>query len=175
MTLMNKVLTLVVVSAAITAGTPTSATLQPDNPQETGPVYSIEGAWYGMTTFAGPLGSQPTLDTFVSNAQQPGREGTFLCTAPAQMVGGLSPTPSGHGNWVRIGTNTYAYTAVRSITMNGTTFVGLARFWGTITAVSSNELTGTMNAQFYAPDGTPISGISTATLARRRVEVVFEQ
>lgn len=172
LTLTGKVLALAVVSVAVAAGIPASAARQPPDPQETGPVYSIEGAWYGMTTFPGVLGSQPTLDTFVSNARRPGFEGTFLCTVPAQIAGGL--TPAGHGNWVRIGTNRYAFTAVRII-MSGTTLVGSARFWGTITAVSDDELTGTMNAQFYAPEGTPISGVATATLERRRIEVTFEQ
>ena len=177
MTLMSKVLTLAVVSVAIAAGNPASATLQPLAPQETGPVYSIEGAWFGITTFPTPgLGPQPTLDTFVSDALRPGRDGTFLCTIPAvsAQLGTLTLTPSGHGNWVRIGTNTYAFTAERII-MSGTAFAGLGRFWGTITAVSHDELTGTMNAQLYAPDGTPISGVATATIERHRVEMVFEQ
>lgn len=170
----SKVLALAVL-VAVAAGIPASAALQPPDAQETGPVYSIEGAWYGITTFPA-LGPTPTFDTFVSNAQRPGREGTLLCTVPAQLaiLGNLSLTPSAHGNWVRIGTNTYAFTAERII-MSGTTFVGLFRFWGTITAVSDAELTGTMNAQSYAPNGTPISGVSTATLERRRIEVTFEQ
>lgn len=171
MNLTGKVLALAVVSVVVAAGISASAALQPPDAQETGPVYSIEGAWYGVTTFPS-LGPQPTLDTFVSNAQQPGREGTFLCTVPAQIAGGL--TPSGHGTWVRIGTNTYAFTAVR-IQMSGSTLVGLARFWGTITAVSDDELTGTMNAQFYSPDWTPTSPVFAATLERQRIEVTFEQ
>jgi hypothetical protein len=171
MTLTSKVVALAVVSVAVAAGIPASAALQPADPQETGPVYSVEGSWYGMTTFPA-LGPQPTFDTFMSNAQRPGREGTFLCTIPAEIAGGL--TPSGHGNWVRIGTNRYAFTAVR-IMMSGSTFIGLARFWGTITAVSDDELTGTMNAQFYSPDGTPTSPVFTGTLERHRIEVTFEQ
>jgi hypothetical protein len=171
MTLTSKVLALAVLSVGVAAGIPASAARQPPDPQETGPVYSIEGAWFGVTTFP-TLGPQPTFDTFASNAQRPGREGTFLCTVPAQIAGGT--TPSGHGNWVRIGTNRYAFTAVR-IMMSGTTFVGLARFWGTITAVSDDELTGTMNAQFYSPDWTPTSPVFTGTLERHRIEVTFEQ
>ena len=171
MTLTSKVLALAVLSVAVAAGIPASAALQPPDPQETGPVYSVEGSWYGMTTFPA-LGPQPTFDTFMSNAQRPGREGTFLCTIPAEIAGGL--TPSGHGNWVRLGTNRYAFTAVR-IMMSGSTFVGLARFWGTITAVSDDELTGTMNAQFYSPDGTPTSPVFAGTLERHRIEVTFEQ
>jgi hypothetical protein len=176
MRLRGKVLSLAVVSVVVAAGISASAALQPPDPRETGPVYSIEGAWYGITTFPS-LGPQPTFDTFTSNAQRPGREGTFLCTIPAQIAGGM--TPSGHGNWVRIGTNKYAFTAVRimmSGSAPGSTFVGLARFWGTITAVSDDELTGTMNAQFYLPDGTtPISPVFAGTLERHRIEITFEQ
>ena len=90
------------------------------------------------------------MDTFTSNAQRHGVEGTFLCTIPAEIAG--SQTPSGHGNWVRIAKNKYAFTAVRAI-MNGATLLGWAKFWGTITPVSDDELTGTINAQFYRPTG----------------------
>ncbi len=77
--------------------------------QETGPVYSLEGAWYGMVTITSPVTiNSPSLDTFTSNAQRQGFEGTFLCTISAFP----NSTDSGHGNWVRIGTNTFAYTAV---------------------------------------------------------------
>jgi hypothetical protein len=145
--------------------------------QETGPVYSIEGAWYGMTYFPGtiiPL--TPTFDTFTSNARRSGVEGSFLCTIPAEIavlpVGSF--TASAHGSWVRIATNTYAYTSMRAIT-SGATVVGWAKFFGTVTAISENELTGTINSQLYDPNLTPISGVSTGTLERRRVEIVFEQ
>ena len=171
MTLTSKVLALAVLSVTVAAGIPASAALHPPDPQETGPVYAVDGSWFGMTTFP-TLGPQPTFDTFASNTQRPGREGTFLCTIPAQIAGGM--TPSGHGTWVRIGTNRYAFTAER-IMMSGTTFAGLARFWGTITAVSDDELTGTMNAQFYSPDGTPTSPVFGGTLERHRIEVTFEQ
>ena len=171
MGLKHKVLALAVVAMLVAAGFAASSALQAaDTSQETGPVYSLEGAWYGMTTFPA-LGPQPTFDTFTSNAQRPGSEGTFLCTIPAQIAGTL--TPSGHGNWVRIGTNSYAFTAERII-MSGTTFAGLARFWGTITAVSDQELTGTMNAQFYAPNGTPISGVASGTIERHRIDITVE-
>lgn len=173
MTVKRKTFAFAVVSILVAGGFAASSALQAADPsQETGPVYSIEGAWFGITTFP-TLGPQPTLDTFTSNAQRPGSVGTLLCTVPAQIAGTL--TPSGHGNWVRIGTNTYAFTAERII-MSGTTFAGLARFWGTITAVSDSELTGTMNVQFYSPDGIPTSPVfAGATLERHRVEIIFEQ
>ena len=173
MTLTRRVWAPVVVSVLVAAGISASAAPQAPAPQETGPVYSVEGAWYGMTTFtSGVIPPTPTFDTFTSNAQRPGLEGTFLCTIPAAIAGNM--TPSGHGNWVRIGTNRYAFTAVRAI-MNGSAFVGWARFWGTITAVSDDDLTGTMNAQFYLPNWTPVSPQFAGTLERHRIDVTFEQ
>ena len=171
MSVTRKLWVLAVVSALVVAGVSASAALRAPDRQETGPVYSVEGAWYGITDITG-LPPTPTLDTFTSNAQRPGREGTFLCTVPAAVAG--NQTPSGHGNWVRIGTNQYAFTAVRAIT-NGATFVGWAKYWGTITAISDDELTGTINAQFYLANGTPISPVYGGTLERHRVEITFEQ
>lgn len=173
MTLTRRVWAPVVVSLLVAAGTSASVAAQPPDPQETGPVYSVEGAWYGMTTFiGGAIPPTPTFDTFTSNAQRPGLEGTFLCTIPTAMAG--TQTPSGHGNWVRIGTNKYAFTAMRAIT-NGSTFVGWAKFWGTITAVSADELTGTITAQFYLPNWTPVSPQFVGTLERHRIDITFEQ
>jgi len=171
MTLRRRVLALAVGSLLVVGAISASAALQAPDPQETGPVYSIEGAWYGMTQFPS-LGSTPTLDTFTSNAQRHGVEGTFLCTIPAAVAG--NQTPSGHGNWVRIATNKYAFTAVRAI-VSGPGAFGWAKYWGTIAAVSENELSGTINAQFYAPDGTPVSPQFTGSIERHRVEITFEQ
>jgi hypothetical protein len=174
MTLKGRVLAFVIASVLAAAGVSASAALlSPDSSQETGPVYSLEGAWYGITTFPGtPIPPTPTLDTFVSNAQRRGVEGTFLCTIPAEIAGGQ--TPSGHGNWVRIATNRYAFTAMRA-RMDGAAFVGWVKFWGTITPASDDELTGTINAQFLAPDGTPASPPFPGTLERHRIGITFEQ
>lgn len=174
MTLKWKVLALAVVSVLGAAGITVSAALPAtDRSQNGGPVYSLEGAWYGITSFPGtPIPPTPTMDTFTSNAQRHGVEGTFLCTIPAEIAG--SQTPSGHGNWVRIAKNTYAFTALR-VWMSGTTFLGWVRFWGTITPVSDDELTGTINAQFFAPDGTPVSPPFPGTLERHRIDITFEQ
>ena len=138
--------------------------------QEGGPVYSLEGAWYGVTTFGG-IPPTPTLDTFTSNAQRHAVEGTFLCTIPAAMAGGQSP--SGHGNWVRVGTNTFAFTAMRMMITEGGGYLW-AKFWGTITPDSADHLTGTINMQLYLPDGTPASAQFTGTLERKRVPITFE-
>ena len=175
MTVKGNVLALAIVSVLVAGSMGASAALQAvGRSQETGPVYSLEGAWYGMTTFdGGTIPPTPTLDTFTSNAQRPGVRGSFLCTIPAEIAGGQSP--SGHGNWVRVGTNKYAYTAVRTM-MQGGAHVGWARFWGTITPTSHQELTGTINAQFFLPDGkTPFSPQFSGTIERHRVDVTFEQ
>jgi hypothetical protein len=172
MTLKTRVLGLAVGAMLVAAGFAGSSVLQAANArQETGPVYSIEGAWYGMTDIPGKP-STPTFDTFTSDARRPGLEGSFLCTIPAGLAG--NQTPSAHGNWIRVATNTYAYTAMRAIT-SGTTVVGWSKFWGTVTALSENDLTGTINVQLYDPAMTPISPQFTGTLDRHRIEITFEQ
>jgi hypothetical protein len=170
MTLKRKVLALAVVSIVVAGGFAASSALQAADPsQETGPVYSLEGAWHGMTNIVG-IPPTPTLDTFTSNAHRSGVEGTFLCTVPAGLAG--NQTPSGQGNWVRIATNMRLHSGA-TIT-NGTTHVGWTRFWGTITPVSDNELTGTINAQVYQPNWTPMSPVFTGTLERHRIDITFE-
>jgi hypothetical protein len=152
--------------------------------QENGPVYSMEGAWYGVVSVIN-FGEIPSLDTFTSDAQKHGVEGTFLCTVPPiKMPNPLNPggwpnsyltyTPSGHGNWVRIDKNRYAFTAVRTIFNETGQLFGWARFWGTITPISESEYTGTMNYQFYALNGTPLTPLRTGTLHSHRVEIAFE-
>ncbi len=143
--------------------------------------YSLEGAWYGQIS-ASDLGlTIPTLDTFTSNPEKPGMEGTFLCTIPAvpQMAnptnpdGYLKQTPSGHGNWVRIGRNKYAFTAMRNIFDENGNLFGLAKTWGTITPISKDEYTGTAKFQFYFPDGTPYTPEFTGTMHSQRVAITF--
>ncbi len=177
MTTRNTLLTFAILAVLVTVSVCISAA------QETEPVYSMEGAWYGMVTITG-LGSSPSLDTFSSNAQRHGVEGTFLCTIPAvnkmtnpsNPSGWLSTTPSGHGNWVRIGKNRYAFTAVRTIFDETGRLFGWARFWGTVTPISENEYTGTMNAQYYLPDGRAMFPQPfTGTLHSSRIEITFEQ
>jgi hypothetical protein len=152
--------------------------------QETGPVYSMEGAWYGIASING-TGDLPSLDTFASDAQRHGVEGTFLCTTPAMNklphpahLGDqnywLVITPAGHGNWVRIDKNRYAFTAVRAVMDQAGMLFGWARFWGTITPISENEYTGTMNFQFYYLNGTPFFPLRTGTLHSYRIEITFE-
>ena len=150
----------VLVTAGIVAST---AARQGSLTGETGPVYSMEGVWYGMTVIDGmaPIAS---VDTLTANAQRPGEAGTFLCNVraigkvpnPLNPNGWLSVTPWGQGSWVRSGTNRAAFTAVRTIVNESGQFFGWAKFWGTMTLISENEITGTMNVQYYAANGTPL-------------------
>jgi hypothetical protein len=133
-------------------------------------------------------GPVPSLDTFTSNAEKHGIEGSALCTIPAVGAAGgkrpnplnpngwLSTTPSAHGNWARIATNKYAYTMVRTIFDENGRLFGWAKFWGTVTPVSANEYTGQMNVQYYLPDGTPLFPQTlTWTMHSRRIEIIPEQ
>jgi hypothetical protein len=151
-----------------------SGLTQDRDDQEHGRVYSIEGAWYCVYA-AG-------LDTFVSNAQRPGVEGTFLCSVgavakvpnPLKANGWLSITLEGHGNWVRIDKNRYAFTAMRPIMDQDGNQFGWATFSGTITPISENEYTGTNNYQWYNLDGTPFPRHGTLPLHSHRIEIIHE-
>ena len=52
---------------------------------------------------------------------------------------------------------------------------GRANFWGTMTPLSENEYTGTMNARYYTVDGTPFTPLFTGTLHSNRIEIIFEE
>ena len=79
------------------------------------------------------------------------------------------------GNWVRIGRNKYAFTAVRTIYDENGNLFGRAKNWGAITQISKDEYTGTMNVQFYLEDGTPTTPVFSGTLHSQRVAITFEQ
>lgn len=151
--------------------------------QERERIYSMEGAWSGAVSLTDLGLTIPTLDTFTSNPLKPGMEGTFLCSVPAvtQYPNPLNPngwtkqTSAGHGNWLRIGRNKYAFTAIRTIFDENGNLFGHAKNWGTITQISKNEYTGTMNVQFYLADGTPSTPVFSGTLRSQRVAITFEQ
>ena len=172
---MRFVLMLLTVVVAVGVGTSLA-----QGPQR---VYSVEGAWYGVVTLTDLGVSVPTLDTFTSNPLKPGFEGSFLCTVPAVAQypnpgnpnGWTRQTSPGQGNWVRIGRNKYAFTAVRTIYDENGNLFGRAKNWGTITQVSKDEYTGTMNVQFYLADGTPTTPVFSGTLHSQRVAITFEQ
>lgn len=172
-----------ILAVLVTAGI-SAAGLRHDGLQaQTGPVFPIEGVWYGMT-FLNGLPPIASVDTMTANAQRPGEAGTFLCNVPAigkvpnplNPNGWLSATPWGQGTWVRIGTNRAAFTAVRTIVTESGQFFGWAKFWGTMTVVSENEIAGTMNVQYFAANGTPLFPHAlSGTVQRSRLEIVFEQ
>ena len=144
--------------------------------QDSDRAYSMEGPWYGLVTLTDLGISIPSLDTFTSNPLKPGIEGTFLCTVPAiaqypnPMIpaGWTRQTASGHGKWVRIGKNKYAFTAIRTIYDEKGDLFGRAKNWGTITQISNTEYTGTMNVQFYFADWTPTTPVFKGTLRSQR-------
>lgn len=174
-----------VMAVLVTAGIVASAAARlNDVTQETGPAYSLEGAWYGTASLAG-LPPVPTLDNFTSAAQKPGVEGSVLCTIPVMTLRHpdhptdpqywLTMAPSGHGNWVRVGTNAFAYTAVRTLVDQSGVYFGRGRNWGTFTAPSENEFSGTMTFRFYRADGTPFGRTFTGVANSTRVEITYEE
>jgi len=64
-------LTFAILAALIIAGIGASAA------QQTGPVYSMEGAWYGLVSISG-LGSTPSLDTFTQTLRGKATQGRFF-------------------------------------------------------------------------------------------------
>jgi hypothetical protein len=161
-----------------------SAAQDRDDRDNRGRVYSTEGAWYGIASIVG-VGDMQTLDTFTSDAQREGREGTFLCTSqglfkmPHPLHMGDSNywtgmTNSAQGNWVRIDKNKYAFTAIRIVYDQNAVAFGWAKFWGTITPISNDEYTGTLNYQFYYLDGTPYWPTRVGSLHSHRVPITFE-
>jgi hypothetical protein len=178
MTTRNMRFTIAILAVLITAGVSASIA------QKTEPVHSMEGSWYGIVSITSPTAmSTPSLDTFTSDSQRHAVEGTFICTIPAvgkmpnpmNANGWLSTTASGHGNWVRIGKNKYAFTAARTVFDETGKLFGWAKFWGTITPISDSQYAGTMNAQYYLPNGNPFSPLFTGTLHSQRIEITFEQ
>ena len=160
----NKKIVLALAVIAMFAGISLYASLYQDTERS----YSPEGAWL----MNGVVNGQPFLwmDTYTSNSNNPAVSGTVLCTLPA----GNNQTQSGHGNWIRIGKNKFAFTAWRFMTGADGKPVGKAKFWGTVTLDAENQMSGTMNAQYYwlngAPIGPALSGTSTGTLIEVEVE-----
>lgn len=142
------------------------------------PSYSPEGAWFVKATIAG-FPATPYMDTYTSDSNNPARSGTVLCTLPLgkspSPLGIITLTASGHGSWVRIDKNKFAFTAWRFL-LNADTgqVVGTAKFWGTVTVETKDTFTGTMNAQYYKSNGEPLVGFK-GTTAGNRIEVQIEE
>ena len=81
------------------------------------------------------MSSVPFMDVYTPCAHRPGAEGTVLCSVALgnfpTPAGPVSSTQSGHGNWIRVAKNTYAFTVWR-LRVNLTTgmTVGWAKFCG---------------------------------------------
>lgn len=165
MNVYNKKILLVLVATVLFAAIPLYSSLDED----TESAYSPEGAWL----VNGVVNGQPYIwmDTYTSNSKKSAVSGTVLCTLPA--VSGITPT--GHGNWVRIGKDTFAFTALRIlIDLDGNPF-GTAKFWGTISVDGENDMSGTMNAQYYDLNGDPISPVLQGTSTGERIEIELEE
>ena len=131
------------------------------------PSYSLDGAWFGQATLPGspPF---PFMDIFTSDPNNPGQSGTVLCTL--QLPSGQSPmgqtswTPSGQGNWVRVGKNKFAFTVSRIIMDANGRPVSRAKFWGTVTLQAPDTIAGSMNFENYDQNGNVflrVTGIPT--------------
>jgi hypothetical protein len=165
MNVYNKKIVLALAAIVLFAAIPLYASLDEDAES----AYSPEGAWL----VNGVVEGQPYIwmDIYISDSKKPVVSGTVLCTLPA--VSGITPT--GHGNWVRIGKNTFAFTALRIlIDPDGNPF-GTAKFWGTVSVDAENDMSGTMNAQYYDLNGDPVSPVLQGTSTGKRIEVVLEE
>jgi hypothetical protein len=130
--------------------------------QEPEPSYSPDGAWFATAQMSGGM-TLPFMDIYTSNPTTPGRSGTVLCTlsAPAFQTpyGKLNATQGGHGNWIRVGKNQFAFTVWRilidadpaNLVPDGAP-MGVVKFWGTITATGPDTFAGILNADYYGPD-----------------------
>ncbi len=131
--------------------------------------YSPEGAWL----MNGVLGGQFYLwmDNYTSDSNKSGVSGTILCTLPT----GSGSTQSGHGSWIRIAKNTFAITTVRILISPDGQPAGTARFWGTVTVDAENEMSGTLNAQYFSLSGDPIPPVlGPIASTGQRIEVTVE-
>lgn len=133
--------------------------------------YSLDGAWFGQATFSGAPGPIPFMDIIASDPNSQGQSGSILCTLQVGKIqspmGLVSLTPSGHGNWVRIGKNKFAFTVMRILMDADGRPVGTAKFWGTRTAQTHDTSTGTMNAEYYDQDGKAYGRFSGTTAETR--------
>jgi hypothetical protein len=140
--------------------------------------YSPEGAWFCTAKLPGVPVPVPYMDIYTSNSNGSEASGTVLCTLSvgkfASPMGVVSMTQAGHGNWIRIGKNRFAFTALRIITDANGRPVGTAKFWGTLTATAHDETSGTMNAEYYGPTGDRFVTVTGGITTGKRIEVEVE-
>ncbi len=131
--------------------------------------YSPEGAWLMNGVVAGQ--SFLWMDTYTSDSNKPGISGTVMCTLP--VVSGM--TQSGHGSWVRIAKNKFAFTAVRILIGGEGQPAGTAKFWGTVTVDAEDEMSGTLSAQYFDLSGKATSPVIGPGISNgKRIELIVE-
>ncbi len=132
--------------------------------------YSAEGAWLCYSTINGLGRTLYWMDNYTSDSNRPGVSGTVLCTLPIPLPG---MTQSGHGTWIRVGKNTFAFTVLRLLTDANGDAIGTAKFWGSVTVDADDHLSGTMKSQNYFLNGTviPPGDVLTAEFEGTRIEV----
>ncbi len=81
------------------------------------------------------------MDTYTSDSNKSGSQGPFFALSPFSN----NLTQSGHGNWIRIGKNTFAFTVWRLMTGSDGRPVAKAKFWGAITVDGENDFSGAIN------------------------------
>ncbi len=139
--------------------------------QQPDPSHTPEGAWLMTGTF-GPGSTFLWMDTYTSDSTNQGRSGTVLCTLP-----NATSTHSGHGVWVRIDKNRFAFTAWRIMVVPNSQPVqpvGMAKYWGTVTITGSDTMTGTLNARFYNLAGGVLNTMQGGTSSGTRVQIEYE-
>jgi len=121
------------------------------------PSYSLDGAWFGQATLAGNPRPIPFMDIFTSDPNNPGQSGTVLCTLQVASIqspmGVVNLTPTGHGNWMRIDKNKFAFTAWRILMDTNGRAISRAKFWGSVTLQAYDTINGTMNFAYYDQAG----------------------
>lgn len=148
--------------------------------QEPEPSYSPDGAWFATAA----IGSRtlPFMDVYMSNPTTPGRAGSVVCTLSGASfdtpLGKLNATSGGHGNWSRVAKNRFAFTVFRIMIdadagnqVPDGTAVGTIKFWGTITITGPDTFVGTMNAQYYGPNGEPWMRVEGLTTSATRIAI----
>ncbi len=152
--------------------------------QELQPSYAPDGAWFA-TAHMPDGGTIPFMDIYSSNPTAQGRAGTVLCTLSVPAfpgpLGMVNMTPGGHGNWIRLDKNRFAFTVFRILidadsanAVPDGAPVGTAKFTGTITATGPDAFVGVMHAQYYGPNGQPFFAVSFTT-AGTRIAVETDQ
>ena len=174
MSVRNRKILQALIGIFVFAGISLCASLSQDSERS----YSPEGAWFCSVKFPGSPTPVPYMDLYTSDSNKPGVSGTVLCTLsvgsfPSPM-GLVSMTQAGHGNWIRIAKDRFAFTAWRIIVDTLGHPVGTAKFYGSVTVIAENEIAGTMNAEYYNSAGDRFFAVAGGVSTGKRIEVEVE-